>query len=342
MKENEQVGQPRKKNAFQRFRELPGSRIAAAAFAVTVVLGLGVPAAWALWSQQGTAVMAVTAGKPVPTVPAPQPTPVPTQPSVPPGTIVNQADPVFAARPGKPAPGTCTAATGTQLTDTTFTWTGSGPVTHYVISVTSTNPAYAYAQSQTVPAAAATFRFDRSAVDQYGKPVSNPTPYYTDYRVRVMPMNGSVAGDPLYWTYKYEHYNVTNCYWADPHAAAAPNAAPLGKINPLACTLPELVRGRDGYAELVLNWAASSGASSYDVTIKSANGRYGAQATQPGVQARFRTSLAQPGGSTQHFSQYSVRVQPMNGTPAGDPVYLTYQLGANSHECWATGNELRG
>lgn len=74
MKENEQVGKPRRKNVLQRFRELPGSRIAAAAFAVTVVLGLGAPAAWALWNQQGTAAITVTAGKPVPAVPTPQPT----------------------------------------------------------------------------------------------------------------------------------------------------------------------------------------------------------------------------------------------------------------------------
>ena len=131
MKENEQVGHPLKRSAFQRFRDLPGSRIAAAAFAVTIVLGLGAPAAWALWNQQGTAVIAVTAGKPAPptveppTTPVPEPTPTPT----PPGPAPTPAPSTAPAAPVLPTALTCSRNPGAGSNggrETTISWAAAG------------------------------------------------------------------------------------------------------------------------------------------------------------------------------------------------------------------------
>lgn len=46
-----------------KFRELPGARLAVAAFLVTVVVGLGGPPAYAWWSQQGNAEITARSGK---------------------------------------------------------------------------------------------------------------------------------------------------------------------------------------------------------------------------------------------------------------------------------------
>lgn len=124
---------------LEKFRQLPGSRIAAAAFAVTVIAGLGAPAAWALWNQEGTAVITVTAGKPVPSVPSPEPTSTPTPtppgptptptPSAPTPTPTPTAAP---ALPVLPTALTCSRGPGGGSNggrETTISWAAAGAPT---------------------------------------------------------------------------------------------------------------------------------------------------------------------------------------------------------------------
>lgn len=76
-----------------KFRELPGARLAVAAFLVTVVLGLGGPPAYAWWSQRGDAEITATAGAAKPVVPSPVPTPTAPPALVKPGNLQCERDP---------------------------------------------------------------------------------------------------------------------------------------------------------------------------------------------------------------------------------------------------------
>lgn len=353
MNPNEQPdpAQP-KPGVLQRFRRLPGSRTAAAAFVLTVALGIGGPAAYAWWSQQGSAAITVTAGAPTPpapTPPAPTPTPTPTPPAptptptVPPGPPVIGPNPVLAGWPGKAAGATCTPLKDVPSlkqdtkADTRFAWNapvrGTAP-TGYVVRVTSSNPAFAYDQVQNVTAANATFTFPRSLSDPVsGNATAPSTPYYTTYTVRVIPMNGAVAGDPLYWTYKYEHWKLNNCY---DERGQGPGLGTVGNMV-LACpAAPPRVQWVNGYSTVTLSWQPVQNATSYRVTIIS-SGRttvYGVDTLSGSVKTDLRLPR-DPGA----YGQYIVRVQPVGATGSGDPAYLTYQLGEYSQECWKTGSE---
>ena len=328
-----------KSGLLQRLRKLPGSRAAVAAFVLAVTLGLGGPAAYAWWSQQGTASFSVTAG-----APTPPPAPTPTQPTQPgqPGPPVVGPNPVLAGWPGKPTgKAVCAplkdfdALREDQEMGISFSWgapvKGATP-TGYVVRVTSNNSGFAYDQVQNVTATKAEFQLPRSLSDEVsGNAVDSSTPYYTTYTVRVMPMNGAIAGDPLYWTYEYEHWKLDNCYNERGQGGG------LGTVGNtvLTCSLPPL-KWVDGYSTLALGWSPAPAATSYRVTVMS-NGRsgvYGLDMVAPDVQGALR--FAKESGS---YGQYTARVQPMNASGAGDPVYVTYQLGEYSHECWKTGSE---
>lgn len=324
---------------LKRFRRLPGSRAAAAAFVLALVLGFGGPAAYAWWSQQGAASFSVTAGAPTAT-PTPTPTPTPTQPG-PPAVGPN---PVLAGWPGKPSGGVvCTPLKDFESLrqdremGISFSWgapvRGTAP-TGYVVRMTSNTPGFAYDKVQNVTAANAVFTLPRSLSDpKSGNAVDGSTPYYTTYTIRVMPMNGTVAGDPLYWTYKYEHWKLNNCYDERGQGSG------LGTVGNTVLTCSKAMpnpRWVDGYYTLTLGWQTAPAAASYRVTIVS-NGRpgvYGLDMTTPDVQAALR--FAKEAGS---YGQYTVRVQPMNASGSGDPAYMTYQLGEYSQECWKTGAE---
>lgn len=295
---------------------LPGYRTAVVAFALTLVLGIGGTAAYAYWSKSTQVAIAGT-----------------TRSEVPPGTAPVTANPVMAPRPATPSGQTCAAVLSdlemrpNSFADVRFAWSPAAAATSYVVTVRST--AAKYDQTQTVNATQANFRFGRLPSDQDGKPVGSSSPFYTKYTVRVMPMNGTVAGDPLYFTYEYEHYKSNNCYYSNPTGAA-----PVGDIQP-ACDLPPFDSGTD-YVQARFTWSASTGAKNYLVTMTAQNGSgYGGEQVVTAGSATFSMLMPKPvPGSAAYLSRYTIRVQPLNGALAGDPRYLTYQLGANSHQCW--------
>lgn len=129
--------QQHRRGTLKRLAGLPGSRTAAAAFVLTVALGLGGPAAYAWWSQQGTATITVTAGKPTappvtpPTTPAPSPTPTAPVPTPTPTAPVPTTPPVTApASPVVPTALTCARNPGVGGSnggrDTTVSWSAPG------------------------------------------------------------------------------------------------------------------------------------------------------------------------------------------------------------------------
>ncbi|WP_312180570.1 hypothetical protein [Arthrobacter sp.] len=219
--------------------------------------------------------------------------------------------------------------------DTRFAWgapvRGTAP-TNYVVRVTSNSPGFVYDQVQNVPTTNATFKFPRSpSAPGSGNATEASTPYYTTYTVRVIPMNGDVAGDPLYWTYKYEHWKLNNCY----DERGQGNGLGTVGNTALTCPVPALTTA-GGYSTLTLAWQPAPAAVSYRVTVIS-NGRatlYGLDTATPDIQTALRFPKASGA-----YGQYTVRVQPMNASGAGDPAYMTYQLGEYSHECWKTGSE---
>lgn len=320
-------GRP-KLGAYERLRAQPGFRTAVVAFVLTVVLGIGSTAAYAYWSQStSTAITGTT---------RPEQPPVPPPSTLPANTAGLTAKPALTARPGTPSGPSCAALVSDEkmrsqnFADIRFAWAGAAKATSYVITVKGTNGAFSYDQTQTVKTKTADFRFGRLQSDQYGKPVGTSSPFYTKYTVRVMPMAGSVPGDPLYFTYEYEHYNSSNCYWSE-----AAGAAPVGSAAPLICAAPVTVGGTGGYSDLPVSWARSAGATGYSVTMVNADRSYGGELSVTGTTAAFRVMRPQPENDTApYFARYTVRVQPMVGAAAGDPLYLTYQWGKHSHECW--------
>ena len=174
-----------------------------------MVLGAGSTIAYAYWSQSTPVAISGT-----------------TRSEVPAGTAPVTDNPVLAARPGTLSGQTCAAKLSdvemrpNDFADVRFAWTGTG-ATSYLVTVRSKDGRYAYDKSQTVKANQADFRFERLKSDEYGKPIGNSSPFYTKYTVRVMPLNSGIPGDPLYFTYEYEHYKSDNCYYSDPTGAAA-------------------------------------------------------------------------------------------------------------------------
>jgi hypothetical protein len=299
-------------------RAQPGFRTAVIAFVLTVVLGIGGTAAYAYWSQ--SAAIAITAT---------------TRSDLPANTTLVGAQPAFQARPGTPTGYTCKPLLDYEkmrpnnYADIRFSWGGAAGATSYVITVKGKNGTFTYDQSQTVATAAADFRFGRIA-DQNGKPGTGPSLFYTKYTVRVMPMAGAVPGDPLYFTYEYEHYNTSNCYWSEPTGAS-----PVGSVAPLVCSTPVTVGGAAGYSDLKMSWTGASGATGYSVTMVNGDRSYGGELLSTGTSASFRIMRPQPeSGEAPYFATYSVRVQPMNGSLAGDPVYLQgYQFYSWGQKC---------
>jgi len=126
---------------LKRLAGLPGSRTAAAAFVLTVALGLGGPAAYAWWSQQGTATITVTAGKPTaPPVTPPAPSPTPPVPTTPPTTPAPSPSPTAPVPTTPPVTAPASPVVPTALTcarnssvggsnggrDTTVSWSAAG------------------------------------------------------------------------------------------------------------------------------------------------------------------------------------------------------------------------
>lgn len=311
--------QPRR-SGLAGLRAQPGFRTAVIAFVLTVVLGVGGTAAYAYWSK--SVPVSITGS---------------TRSDLPANTTVIGAQPALLARPGKPSDQTCVPQLnhgqmqGKELADIDFGWNAAPRASSYVITVKATKSSYVFADlvtksdTKTVTTSAATFRFPRLP--------SNPpggAPIYTEYAIRVMPFNGSVPGDPHYFTFLYEHN--TNTCWSGIRPEV-PAFAPVGTAGTVQCA-PLTGTGAGGYSDIGVNWAKSERATSYSVRILNPAG-YGAETTVTDTSATFRVARASSERDDEpYFGQYQVRVQPMNGNLAGDPIYKTYQFGKWSQECW--------
>jgi hypothetical protein len=280
-----------------------------------VVLGIGGTAAYAYWSQ--SAAVAITAT---------------TRSDLPANTTLVGAQPALQSRPGKPSFDSCKPTFGSTYADMTFAWKAVERAGSYLVTVKSANGSYPFADmktktdTQTVSAASASFRFPRLE--------SQPD---TTYVVRVLPMNGATPGDPLYFTFLYG--KNTNTCWDSANFAdfgKLPGGSPfppLGSAGEVQCA-PFSSTGAGGYSDIGLSWATAGKATSYSVRILNPAG-YGAETSVSTTSTTFRVSRVAPESNREpYFGQYIVRVQPMNGAVAGDPVYWTYQLGQGSRECW--------
>ncbi len=303
---------PAERSVVARVRSLPGFTAAAVAFALVVFLGAGAAVAVANWQQGATATIAVTVGAIAPATPTPTPTP----PAPTGGLVLSPPVPVLATRPTPipvndvscaPVPGP-SQPTDAKTTDIRFSWPASANATAY--SVTLQADAGSYISSQMVTGAAAVFTLGRPAAP------------YGNYGLRIQPMNGSVAGDAVYRTYIYGAWGSTNCTY---HAAAP---SPLGSITAVDFQGPtdqQLNSGRNLTAAMTFTWSKSTGATSYVVTLTSKSSSYGAEVAVNGPSATLTFPWTTSNDRAPYFADYDLRIQPMQGTLAGDPVYRVFQ-----------------
>ncbi len=299
--------------------KLPGLRMAATAFVLTVLLGAG-GIALANWNQSAITTIDVTAGA-VPT-PSPSPDPVPTPvPAPAPGNIV--ANPVITALPEKIDAATIACISPGNSGNFTFNWTGRQTAgTSYVVSLKSQTSSLAFQQSQTVTQATANFSLENKAAA------------YGNYLLRIQAVSTStgIAGDPSYRTLRYFGKDNTGCDYG-----TSDGQPPLGALSMRA----EPVAPRPNDNLLKISWTASA-ATSYVVTVVLPGPvpAYGAEFTTSALGATLAfpaRSWNQAGTSVAdaaYFGQYSLRILPMNGTQAGDPIYKTVQYGPYDLTVW--------
>ena len=204
-------------------RNLPGFTTAAVAFVVVLLLGGG-GIAIAKWNQSATATINITAGAAPTSAPTPVPTPTPTQapsaspsptpaptvaPTTPapvperPGNIV--ANPVIAKRPAmmdlKELRCKNKGSGKGGAARFRFEWDDDGDhTTHFVVTLQASAPGNPYNQTQIVKDDETVFELEKKhAADG-------------EYILRVQPMNGDVAGDPVYLTFLHSAQLSANCY----------------------------------------------------------------------------------------------------------------------------------
>lgn len=299
--------------------KLPGLRMAAIAFVLTVLLGAG-GIAIANWNQSATATIEVTAGAVPTTVPTTSPAPTPTSAPAP-GNIV--ASPVIRALPAMVDSSTIACTSPGNSGNFTFSWTGNPTTgTSYVVSLTSQTSSTAFQQTQTVTQKTATFTLE------------NKGAAYGNYLLRIQPMNtgNGMAGDPSYRTLRYFGKDNSGCDYG-----ATDGQPPLGAFA--MRSEPMAPRPNDNLFKV--SWTASA-ATSYIVTIvlPGTVPTYGAEFTTSALGATLTfpaRSWNQSGtnvADAAYFGQYSLRIMPMNGTQAGDPIYKTVQYGPYDLTVW--------
>ncbi len=85
-------------------------------------------------------------------------------------------------------------------------WTALAAGTKYVVSIVSTDTASRFGAEFTTTTSAATLTFPPYVVDKSGNP-TNDGAYNGEYMMRVIPMNGAQAGDPVYKKVFYKAYD---------------------------------------------------------------------------------------------------------------------------------------
>ncbi|MFC8302275.1 hypothetical protein ACFUCV_01160 [Specibacter sp. NPDC057265] len=293
-------------------RKLPGFTVAAVAFVVIVILGVG-GIAVANWSQSAKVTIGITAGAapttaaPPPTT-APVPTTVPTTPAPTTAPPVGQAgnivvNPVIAARPSLMNPGSVTCSRAPNDKDYTISW--AGDASRYIVSLSASNTNYPAPQSIRVTGKTATFTMAKTQAA------------YGAYVLRIQPMQGTVAGDAIYKTVNHLEY-YSNCDYADPQGKS-----PLGNIS----VNGEPLGGTTAGNVLKLSWSSAAKDASYRVSIKAENSSYGAEFTTTALNGSFsfpvkaRDAWNNPMPTAPYYGVYKLRIQPMVGDLVGDPVY---------------------
>lgn len=292
---------------------LPGLRTAVAAFVLTVVVGTG-GIAVANWNQSATTTIDVTAGAQATAEPTPPP------PVAAPGNIV--ANPAVMALPAIVDAATIACTSPGHSGNFTFSWAGNHAAgTSYVVSLKSLTSQTRFQQSQTVAQKSANFSLDNKAAA------------YGNYLLRIQPIGpAGSAGDPSYRTLRFFGKDNSGCDYG-----ASDGQPPLGALN--IRTEPVAPRPNDNL--LKISWNASA-ATSYVVTIvlPGTTPKYGAEFTTTALEATLAfpaRSWNQAGTSVSgapYFGQYSLRIMPMNGNQAGDPVYKTVQYGPYDLTVW--------
>lgn len=301
-------------------RTWPGFTTAAVAFVVTVLLGSG-GIAIANWNQSATATIDITAGAaPAPT-PTVVPTPTPTVPAA--GTANIVANPAIKPLPAKVDAATITCSSPGNSGNFTIAWGGSQSSSiSYVASLKSLTATTDFQKTQTVSQKTVGFSLD------------NKSTAYGNYLLRIQPVNTStgVAGDPSYRTLRHFGKDNSGCDYG-----ATDGQPPLGALA--VTTEPMPARPHDNL--LKVSWAQGA-ATSYVVTIvlATADPKYGAEFST----STLGTTLIFPPrpwnqagtnvGDAAFFGQYSLRILPMNGTQAGDPIYKTVQYGPYDLTVW--------
>lgn len=299
----------RVRRAARRLRQLPGFTTAAVAFLVVVLLGGG-GVAIAKWNQSATATIAITAGA----APGGQ------------GNIV--LNPVIAPRPATMDPDKVTCSTAGNSGKYTVNWPANAASgISYVVSLSASDKNYGSPQSKTVTVNTASFVLDNTQ-NAYGL-----------YILRILPMKGGVAGDPVYRTIKHQKW-TQQCLYADPDGRS-----PLGSFTLAAAPVPWPPAAQDNV--LRLNWTAAAKATSYVVSIESKSTgtgatkkKYGAEFTTAARNAtltfppRVLDRWGNPAWSADFYGQYTLRIVPMNGSQAGDAEYWGVQYLSYGLDIW--------
>lgn len=315
------TGEPKQRFSLS---ALPGVRTAAVAFVLTVLIGGG-GLAIANWGQSATTTIDITAGA------APTPTPEPTQPptvpptappTVPPGSGTIVANPAIMALPAKVDAGTIRCTRNGSSGNITIDWPGTQTAgISYGVSLKFLASSTVAPQTQTVTQRSVSFSLENKST-AYGK-----------YLLRIQPTNTAtaVAGDPTYVTVRYSKDDF-GCEYG-----ASDGQPPLGAFA--VSSEPMAPRPNDNL--LKLSWTPTT-ATSYVVTIALPAGapKYGAEFTTTtlGATVVFPPRVWNQAGTTvsnaAFFGQYSLRILPINGGQAGDPIYKTVQYGPYDLTVW--------
>ena len=299
-------------------RELPGFTFAAVTFVLVVVLGVS-GTAIANWNQSATVSIGITAGA----APAPTPTPTPTQTPRPGGSADIVVAPVVSKKPTKMDPESVKCsyngnADNGKSGKFTFTWADSASNrSRYVVSLSLSGTGTIFNDTN-VTTNNVTIKLGTTAA-------------FGNYILRVQPMNGdTIAGDPIYRTFRYAGPTDFGCYWADP-AGTSPSGNV--KISPVPGPNPPAPNNN----VLALSWTApAAGATNYVVSIMSETSTYGAEFTTTSTAGTFTFPPRVAGqGTAVFYGRYSLRIMPMKDGQGGDPVYIIVQYLSTGMGAWS-------
>ncbi|WP_269938282.1 hypothetical protein [Arthrobacter sp. HY1533] len=311
--------------------------MAAVVFVLIVLLGVG-GIAIANWNQSATVAIAVTAGAAAPTSPPPTTAPPTTNPptTAPPTAGSGIISTVFsiAPRPGKVVVDTVTCEPHASNGRFNISWPKVSPAADsYTVSIKSQTSKTAF--QSTVDVRPTTNPLVSTTFD-----IGNQPEQFGLYLLRIQGIKSGAAGDPIYRTLNYSAKGKGACQWGasdglPPLGAFSVDAGPQrqtanadANLNPNANRVNLGFVGAAEATEFVVSVESLSSTSSYGAEYKANAG--GSTLIFP-----LRTIQGyEPAASAAFYGQYKVRIIPMNGQVAGDPVYKTVQYQQWSTEVW--------